>query len=142
MVESVQVPLEADQAAADAAAYREIEEKKTKKLLDKIKSKMDVAKLLGTFLTGVLTAIIGLATDTKRMEYVLSGKECKLCFISTHSFYPLPDFIFSFLFLVSVMLIVFSIIMFFGTMYAYDRLLMPGDYWIWPSYSSSTLFSE
>jgi len=80
-------------------------------LRDKIKSKMDVAKLLGTFLTGALAVLF--AFKDSKIKPSLSAD---------------PDPASPLLFL-GVAATLVGIVFFFATVIAYDRLLMPLRYW-------------
>jgi len=77
-------------------------------LTGKIRSKMETAKLLGSFITGVLAFLLASLVDKAKMDYLCSQK---------WSFY-----LSSALFLVAVG-------MYLSAMYAYDRLLMPRRFW-------------
>jgi len=80
-------------------------------LREKIKSKMEVAKLLGTFLTAVVGGILAFKTES-------------IGFIRDD-----PGGLQAVLFYLGIMLVSFAIILFFATVIAYDRLLMPLRYW-------------
>ena len=79
-----------------------------KDLKDKIKSKMDTAKLLGGFITAVLGFLLASLVDKNKMDY-LAGYEWAL-YVSAALFFA-------------------AVGLYLTTMYAYDRLLMPRRFW-------------
>jgi phosphohistidine phosphatase SixA len=84
----------------DSESAREIREK--------IKSKMDIAKLLSVFITGSLSFLLSSLIDKQRMDS-----------IGDHA-WALNT---------SAVLFFMSIGLYLATMYAYDRLLMPSRFW-------------
>jgi hypothetical protein len=103
------------------------DEKLLTALREKIKGKMDIAKLLGAFLTGLLTAVFAI------IQQPTSDGPCGLCALSSMAgiagrvellakWYQIAA-------LISVISLVAAIILYFATVYAYDRLLMPSRYW-------------
>jgi hypothetical protein len=77
-------------------------------LKDKIKSKMDTAKLLGGFITAVLGFLLASLVDEKKMGF-LAGYEWAL-YVSAGTFFA-------------------AVGLYLTTMYAYDGLLMPRRFW-------------
>ncbi|MGO7359988.1 hypothetical protein ACCS66_35520 [Rhizobium ruizarguesonis] len=94
-------------------------------LKEKIKAKMDVAKTLGAFVTGVLLAIIAIVGDTNKLGDVLGEKKCQVCIVS----WPDVSNVYKYVFFVAIVSTAVSVVLFFCTMYAYDRLLMPRYFW-------------
>jgi phosphohistidine phosphatase SixA len=84
------------------------DDKAIKDIRDKIKSKMDTAKLLGGFVTAVLGFLLASLVDQSKMEYLGDYK---------WAFY------------VSAALLFAAVGLYFATVYAYDRLLMPRRFW-------------
>ncbi len=84
----------------DDAAMAEIKEK--------IKSKMDIAKLLSVFITTALGFLLGSFIDKAKVEYI------------SNYIWALH---------VSAVMFFVSIVLYLATMYAYDRLLMPTRFW-------------
>ena len=78
-------------------------------LREKIKSKMDAAKFLASFVTATLGVQLALLSDVKKIE-ALDGVGAPIFGIST-------------------ILLVVSAILFFATILAYDKLLMPSSLW-------------
>lgn len=82
----------------------------TAKLLrEKIKSKMDIAKLLGAFVIAIFGLIFGVLLGGNTLEDLESSQQVFLY--------------------ISAALFLFSIGMYFASMYAYDGLLMPTRFW-------------
>jgi phosphohistidine phosphatase SixA len=74
----------------------------------KIKSKMEIAKLLSAFITTALGFLLGSLIDQQKVNYL--GSYIWAFYASTGLFFG-------------------SIILYLATMYAYDRLLMPTRFW-------------
>lgn len=89
-------------------------------LVDKIKSKLDVAKVLGAVLAPSLAAAIGLSQGNP-----------------SHDPYPLFHQI---AFWLSIGLLAISMLLYFATVYSYDQLLMPREFWKKKKYDESRLF--
>lgn len=85
---------------SDEEAIREIKEK--------IKYKMEIAKLLSVFITTALGFLLGTLIDENKMKYL-----CKY----EWALYG------------SVISFMFAIVLYLMTMYSYDRLLMPSRFW-------------
>jgi hypothetical protein len=96
-------PAEKDQSTSKDTTYDLLREK--------IKSKMEVAKLLGTFLTGALAVMLAV-----KGEGTGTGSE-----VLQSPVFPL-----------AILFILIAITLFFATVFAYDRLLMPFEYWTYP----------
>jgi hypothetical protein len=77
-------------------------------LRDKIKSKMDVAKLLGGFLTVVLGFLLATLADEKKVEFL--NEQIWTVGLAFLLFFA-------------------SIVLYLATMYKYDSLLMPKRFW-------------
>ncbi|MER9924444.1 hypothetical protein NKJ84_16060 [Mesorhizobium sp. M0048] len=96
-------------------------------LKEKIKAKMDVAKTLGAFFAGLLAALIAFVGDSAKLKDVLESTRCHFCLGID---IPLVGgIIYKYMFLVAILSTTISIVLFFSTMYAYDRLLMPREFW-------------
>ncbi|MER8605552.1 hypothetical protein NKH48_17605 [Mesorhizobium sp. M1233] len=95
-------------------------------LQDKIKAKLDVAKTLGAFFTGLLAALIAFVGDSTKLDDVLDGGPCHFCLFITM---PVHGCVYKYAFLLAILSTTVSVILFFSTMYAYDRLLMPREFW-------------
>ncbi|GAA2208042.1 hypothetical protein GCM10009850_035000 [Nonomuraea monospora] len=78
-------------------------------LKEKIKSKLDTAKLLGTAITFILGAMLALLTDTNRWGALESAEQL--------------------LAQVAAGLLLASFVLYLATLYAYDRLTMPPRFW-------------
>lgn len=100
-------------------------------LRDKIKSKMDTARLLGTFIVFLLGIILGILSDSDKLDFLTSS------FYDTRSFIgglsgiaiSLRNDIYLFTIIASVILLFLAVIFYLIAMYAYDRLLMPTRFW-------------
>lgn len=79
-----------------------------KELKEKIRGKMEGAKLLGAFSTGILTFILGTMGDTDKLAKLGQGR---------------------FLIFAAALALLLSILLYFASYYAYDRLLMPIRFW-------------
>lgn len=77
-------------------------------LKEKIKSKMDIAKVLSVFITTALTLLLGLLVDQDKVNY--TGEHMWAIYVSAGLFFV-------------------SVALYMATMYAYDRLLMPIRFW-------------
>jgi len=84
-------------------------------LKEKIRGKMDGAKLLGAFSTGVLSFILGALIDTQKLAAL--GRGQSLIYSAALAF-------------------LLATLLYFASYYAYDRLLMPIRFWGEPPPSS------
>ena len=73
-------------------------------LKEKIRGKMEGAKLLGVFSTGIVTFMLGTLIDTKKIADLAEGQ---------------------FLIFAAALAFLLATLLYFATYYAYDRLLMP-----------------
>ncbi|MER8524178.1 hypothetical protein NKH56_33635 [Mesorhizobium sp. M1076] len=106
-----------EQELSDESLVRDIREK--------IKVKMDIAKTLGAFFAGLLAAVVTFVSDSKALDQILSGAGNGHCWsrcIPYGAFYK-------YTFLSAVLFTTVAVVMFFSAMYAYDRLLMPRQFW-------------
>lgn len=84
------------------------DDKAMEELKEKIKSKMDIAKLLSAFITTALGFLLGSLIDENKMKYIGEYK---------WALYT------------SAGLFISAVGLYLATMYAYDRLLMPTRFW-------------
>jgi hypothetical protein len=108
-------------------------------LHQKIKSKMDVAKLLGTFLTGLLGGVLAIVGDPAKLKSLAQVDDATcihsiICVGFGSGSYKLA-------LLAAVISLLVAIILYFATVYAYDRLLMPGAFWV-SEFNSGILYSK
>jgi hypothetical protein len=80
-------------------------------LKEKIRGKMEGAKLLGVFSTGIVTFMLGTLIDTKKIADLAEGQ---------------------FLIFAAALAFLLATLLYFATYYAYDRLLMPKRFWADP----------
>ena len=105
---------------------------KTMELLrDKIKSKMDTAKMLGTFIVFLLGIVLGILSDEGKLQFLTGydaftrtflGGLCDMGIAARNDFYL-------YTIVVSVVSLFLAAVLYLITMYAYDRLLMPTRFW-------------
>jgi hypothetical protein len=77
-------------------------------LKEKIRGKMEGAKLLGAFSTGILSFVLGMLIDTKKLADLGQGR---------------------FLIFAAALTFLLATLLYFASYYAYDRLLMPTRFW-------------
>jgi phosphohistidine phosphatase SixA len=97
-----------------------------KDLREKIKSKMESAKLLGAVLTGLLTFVIGAPKElvpTAATDAGSGGNPDRIAGWIAEN----PDLVGCFA--VSLLLLVAGMFLFFAAYFAYDSLLMPSRFW-------------
>lgn len=90
-------------------------------LREKIKSKMDIAKTLGAIFAGLLAAIVTFVSSSQ-LSSGLGNDHCWSQCV------PFEDF-YRYTFLFAILFTTVAVVLFFGTMYAYDRILMPRQFW-------------
>jgi phosphohistidine phosphatase SixA len=78
-------------------------------LRDKIKSKMDTAKLVGGLITGALAAILSYFLDNDKFSRIKPQSQ--------------------YWFAGAIVMLFASLVLYLMTMYSYDRLLMPTHFW-------------
>lgn len=117
-----------------------------KQLLEKIKAKMDAARLLGTFITLLLPIVLGILTDEMNFEYVTKDvvRICLLgCWVSSWVSATFSDPLmvihdclsaigwnpYKQLLVLTVGLLLAAAVLYFTAMYQYDTLLMPKRFW-------------
>src|ERR1051325_3235239 len=107
-------------------------------LRDKVKSKMDVAKLLGTFLTGLLGGVLAFVGDATKLEKI-GTQSCVVCSKYFGWASTLPSQLYAAAFVLAIAVLIIAIILYFATVYAYDRLLMPREFWLGPPFTARLL---
>lgn len=75
---------------------------------EKIRSKMDIAKVLSVFITTALTILLGLLVDQEKVDYI--GNHLWSIYVSAGLFFA-------------------AVALYLATLYAYDRMLMPIRFW-------------
>ena len=102
-----------------------------KQLREKIKSKMDTAKLLGTFILFLLGIVLGIISDNNKFSSLTAPKATPRSFFSLSEI-GLTDLInvdLHAIMVISVVCLFAAAVLFLMSMYAYDRLLMPTRFW-------------
>ncbi|MGO8368314.1 hypothetical protein ACC808_07655 [Rhizobium ruizarguesonis] len=94
-------------------------------LREKIKAKMDIAKTLGAFFAGLLAAVITFVSDSRELDQLLNGAGNGPCWSRCIP----PGCFYKYTFLAAVLFTTVAVVLFFQTMHAYDRLLMPRQFW-------------
>jgi phosphohistidine phosphatase SixA len=106
------------------------EEDPEKKLREKIKSKMESAKLLGAVLTGLLTFIIGAPKEfiPSTVSSEIAGAGASQSAVKTSAWMSAnPDLIICFGLAIAALVV--GMFLFFAAYIAYDSLLMPKQFW-------------
>ncbi|MEN8166142.1 MAG: hypothetical protein ABFR65_01535, partial [Pseudomonadota bacterium] len=100
-------------------------------LRDKIKSKMDMAKLLGTFIVFLLGILLGILSDEKKLQFLTESCAHTRSFLGGLSGMEIADRneIYLVTIAISVISLFLSVVFYLISMYAYDRLLMPTRFW-------------
>jgi len=96
-------------------------------LREKVKHKMDIARTMGLFSAAIFGASLSVLAGDGAIEKIFLSK-CKL-YIASTSFGCMSDLVYNWAFNLAIMAMIMSIPMFFATMFVYDRILMPSQYW-------------
>lgn len=105
---------------------------KTMELLrDKIKSKMDTAKLLGTFIVFLLGIVLGILSDEGKLQFLVDSNAFTRTFLGGLCEMGIAkrNEIYLYTIVGSVVSLFSAAVLYLITMYAYDRLLMPTRFW-------------
>lgn len=99
-------------------------------LRDKIKSKMDTAKLLGTFIVFLLGIVLGILSDQGKLQF-LTDHPSRSFFSGGLSGIEIASLKKVYLLTIgtSVICLFLAAVFYLLSMYAYDRLLMPTRFW-------------
>ncbi|VTR68407.1 membrane hypothetical protein [Desulfosarcina cetonica] len=100
-------------------------------LRDKIKSKMETAKLLGTFIIFFLGVVLGILSDEKKLQFLTDSCAHTRALLGGLSGIAIAERneIYLVTIAISVICLFLAVAFYLISMYAYDRLLMPTRFW-------------